>query len=490
MKLRTKVILSSMFTLLFALAVAIIIVCLLLWDSYKNEAIGKSYQRAHGMLEEYNELLNTTNLITPLEEGTENSNASFSSTVSILKSENDYFFNTFEFPLDDKRNKIGYISLLKSNNSNEPEVELYNNTVLDSKFVRSLKYEFYIGDLIYTTFKYDGNEYVVFSATNNVAFDSQNTIYQIENISYIWSRLAKLLALLVCSSIVIAIITLLVLILLLRKIFHPLQELNESAKNIANNVYDQRVHITTKDEIGELGENFNKMAEAIERYTKSLEESEKKKTMFMGNLTHELKTPMTAMCGYSQLLLTAKLSEKDREEALMYINEECNRLERLSKKMMCLMGLDKEENLEMQKVRIQEIFENAAKSCSILAREKDITLQINPSEMIIQADKDLMVDVFVNLIDNAIKASPNGGKIQLYASKDGIIVEDFGCGIPKEEQDRIVEPFYMIDKSRSRKNGGAGLGLALTTMILKKHNMKLSIDSEIGRGTKVILQFV
>ncbi len=488
MKLRTKIILTCMLTMICALAIANVIVYLLLSDSYRNEAILKSYQRTRGMVEEYKERFNVNSNEEQMEHGLDKSKVAVQAEDSVLKTEIDYFFKTYKSSSENNSNDIGYISLSISSSSGKPE-ENYNNTILDSQMIQSLEYRDYI-DLQYTTYKYNGNEYVIFSTYQNKEYISQHVLYEVENISYIWDKLNRLIVILVSSSIIITITTLIILVLILRKILNPLHELNESTKNIANNVYDKRVNVTTKDEIGELGENFNKMAEAVERYTESLEESEKKKTMFMGNLTHELKTPMTAMCGYAQLLLTAKLSDEDREEALMYINSECNRLERLSKKMMYLMGLDEEDRLEMTKVLIQEIFENAAKSCSILAKGKDIIIQINPSELIIEADKDLMVDVFVNLIDNAIKASPKGEKIVLSAEEDRIVVEDFGCGIPKEEQDKILEPFYMVDKSRSRKSGGAGLGLALTTIILKKHNMKISIESEVGSGTKVILQFV
>ncbi|MDE6231753.1 MAG: sensor histidine kinase, partial [Lachnospiraceae bacterium] len=103
---------------------------------------------------------------------------------------------------------------------------------------------------------------------------------------------------------------------------------------------------------------------------------------------------------------------------------------------------------------------------------------------------DLMTDVIINLIDNGVKASNKGGRIILRSYGNCIEVQDFGRGIPKEEQEKILEPFYMVDKSRSRKSGGAGLGLALAALIAKRHNILLKIDSEQGQGTRMILQFV
>ena len=105
-------------------------------------------------------------------------------------------------------------------------------------------------------------------------------------------------------------------------------------------------------------------------------------------------------------------------------------------------------------------------------------------------DADLMTEVLINLIDNARKASSKGDRIILSARENVIEVQDFGRGIPKEEQEKILEPFYRIDKSRSRASGGAGLGLAITAMILKRHNCSIHMESGLGEGTRMILQFV
>jgi signal transduction histidine kinase len=280
---------------------------------------------------------------------------------------------------------------------------------------------------------------------------------------------------LIIISIVIYIIT--------SKIMYPLQELNDSTKSIAEGKYDRRVEIYSHDEVGQLSENFNKMVDAIEVKTNSLVESERKKTLFMGNLTHELKTPLTAISGYAQTLLSVKLSEEDREEALSYIYEESCRLERLSRKMMNILFLEEEAPLELAPVTAAELFERVAVSCSGVLEDKHITLVCREAGETFMVDSDLMTEVLINLVDNGIKASQEGSQIILTAGENMISVQDFGKGIPEEEQDKILEPFYMIDKSRSRKKGGAGLGLAITASILKKHNCTLEIDSRLGEGT-------
>ena len=105
----------------------------------------------------------------------------------------------------------------------------------------------------------------------------------------------------------------------------------------------------------------------------------------------------------------------------------------------------------------------------------------------VEGDRDLLTDALVNLVDNALKASPAGGVVRLYTREGAMVVEDQGEGIPEEELDRLTEPFYMVDKSRSRKSGGAGLGLALTAVILRRHGMSLRFETQTGAGTKAII---
>ena len=174
----------------------------------------------------------------------------------------------------------------------------------------------------------------------------------------------------------------------------------------------------------------------------------------------------------------------------LYIYEECTRLERLSKKMMKLLELDCDGELEFSDTPVKVIFEAAAKSCGRTLRERRIKLEITEHGEHFLMDADLMTDVVINLVDNAIWASEPGGTVLLKAYGRYIEVCDFGQGIPREEQDKILEPFYMIDKSRSRRKGGAGLGLALTATIAKRHNVTLAIESEPQKGTRMILQFV
>ena len=332
---------------------------------------------------------------------------------------------------------------------------------------------------------YEGRNYTIF----RVVIDDAMLLYKIHDVTYVQEKMLKLMTLMIGITFFILFMAVLILRLILKKELRPLQELNENAKNIAEGFYHQRIVVNRKDEVGQLGENFNKMAEAVEVRTNRLRESEQRKTIFMGDLTHELKTPMTAISGYAQTLLSARISDEDREEALTYIIEQCRRLERLSRKMTNLLELGQNAELELEEVAIKKLFSSAAMSCEMILKNKKIALQIVEQGEYFIVDFDLMTDVLINLLDNAVKASEEGAKIVLRATDRCIEVQDFGRGIPKDEQNKILEPFYMVDKSRSRKNGGAGLGLALVSLILEKHNIKMSIVSELGEGSRFILKF-
>lgn len=274
------------------------------------------------------------------------------------------------------------------------------------------------------------------------------------------------------------------LAILLKRQFIPLQRLKDTTKLMADGMYDVRTDVKRDDEVGELGKSFNKMAEAVEKRDKNLK-------LFMGNLTHELKTPMTAISGYAQTMLNVKLSEDEAEEALIYICDECKRLERLSKKLMRLLEIENNgDKLEFREIPVNKLFDETIKTCRTVIKGKSINIECEDDGTILCVEPDLMTDVLVNLVDNAVKASDNGGKIELTCSNKLIGIRDYGCGMASEELEKIMEPFYMIDKSRSRKNGGAGLGLALSAAILRRHNVKFSIESRPGEGTIVNLQFV
>lgn len=313
------------------------------------------------------------------------------------------------------------------------------------------------------------------------------TVYYLVDLRDAYEKVLWLTAASVLSSVVIFAVSLVLLYQSLRHSLAPLAYLSGKANSIAGGNYSARIDITSKDEIAALSGDFNKMAAAVEAHNNQMEAEAQKRLLFMGNLTHELKTPLTAIQGYSETLLTAKLSEEDKITALSYINSECKRLSRLSKKMMHILELENGEAVQLCPVALNTVFSAVRNACSASAAKKHVVLSVTPTDMVLDTDLDLMTDVLVNLCDNAIKASDENGIVRLYVQDGCIVTEDCGCGIPPAEIEKIMQPFYRVDPSRSRKNGGSGLGLYLTSLIIRTLGMELRVESKVGAGTKITI---
>ena len=318
---------------------------------------------------------------------------------------------------------------------------------------------------------------------------TQVSLYRITDLTPV-SRRLRLLALGMLGVLLgVGIPAVIVLYLLMRRTMQPLGVLSESAKQIAEGAYEKRAAVSGQDEIGLLAGDFNKMADAVQEKIAALTDSEERKTMFMADFSHELKTPLTAISGYAQTLRTVKLSEDDKEEALGYIYSESRRLDRLAKKMMRLMQLDRTESLQMTEIDCAKLLDAAAATCKPNAEKRGVRLQTGECGGTVRGDFDLLHDALCNLTENALKASAEGQTVSLHAENGCITVEDHGCGIPQDEIKNLTEPFYMVDKSRSRSAGGAGLGLSIVRQIVQLHGAEMTIESELGAGTIITLQF-
>ena len=359
--------------------------------------------------------------------------------------------------------------------------EIYNQTILTPADLLGMEK----ADDSQGMLQIAGHKLVIFSEETADGF----TLYVVQDLSDITHRL-RLLALGMLGVLLgVGIPAVIVLYLLLRRTLKPLSSLSDSAKQIAAGAYDERVSVHTEDEIGLLAQEFNRMAEAVQEKVCALAESEQQKTMFMADFSHEMKTPLTAISGYAQTLRTVKLSEEDTEEALSYIYSESKRLDRLAKKMMRLMQLDRTETLELQPIGNKELLDAVLATCQPVAEKKGIALKIAECTGSVRGDFDLLHDALCNLTDNAVKASSSGQTVTLSAENDLLTVTDEGCGIPQNEIKKLTEPFYMVDKSRSRKSGGAGLGLSLVAQINRLHGIRMEIESEPEHGTQIRLLF-
>lgn len=286
-----------------------------------------------------------------------------------------------------------------------------------------------------------------------------------------------------------AIISVIIMFLITRRILKPLRELQSAALDISNGNLKRRASVRTGDEIGSVAKAFNAMADQIENQVTELEQESERRKQLLGSLTHELKTPMTSIIGYSDTLLHVNLKWEQKQRALYHIKEECSRLGRLGSKLMSLMGMYDNDSISMEEVSMQELFEQTAQIEKHPLKDKGMKLEYSCTMGKRRVDRDLFESLLVNLVDNSARASREGDTIYLIGEEDRIIVRDQGCGIPKEEIGRVTEAFYMVDKARSRKEGGCGLGLALCSRIAALHGAKLMIESEPGRGTQISIAF-
>lgn len=230
----------------------------------------------------------------------------------------------------------------------------------------------------------------------------------------------------------------------------------------------------------------------IKKITKPLWAVNEAQRQLIGSMSHELKTPLTAIKGYSETLLAVKLSKEQQEKALRYIHGESGRLSRLSEKMMELTRLYEPEcKINLTEVSVEALFDAVEKSVKHSLCEKNMTLvkeggyQGETKRM----DMDLMASFLINLINNSILASAEGSQIYMGADAGSLWVRDEGCGILPEELEKVRKAFYRVDPSRSRKSGNMGLGLALCDQIAAAHQGKLELESEVGVGTKAVLFF-
>ncbi|MEZ4357124.1 MAG: HAMP domain-containing sensor histidine kinase [Eubacteriales bacterium] len=267
----------------------------------------------------------------------------------------------------------------------------------------------------------------------------------------------------------------------------PIRKLKKSAGRIAEGRYHERVDVKTKDEIGELATSFNHMAAAVEQNIADLKKYAQQQEDFVANFSHELKTPLTSIIGYADLLRSEDLEPKDVFKASSFIFSEGKRLEAMSLKLMDMIVLER-QNFTLRPINIKPLLRHVIKVVAPLLITADIKIELTAEKRIVFCEPDLLVTLIINLIDNGRKAS-DGGEILLSGKTVGqkyqISVRDFGRGIPPEETQRITEAFYMVDKSRSRAQHGAGLGLSIAQRVAEIHGSKLKVKSVLNEGTTV-----
>jgi two-component system phosphate regulon sensor histidine kinase PhoR len=229
-----------------------------------------------------------------------------------------------------------------------------------------------------------------------------------------------------------------------------------------------------------------------------LKKLEQVRVDFVANVTHEIKTPLTAILGYIETLEAGAIEDKETaRKFLQTISRHAQRLNRLLEDLLTLSSIELGEmKFQFEGVALGGVMEGVFNIMELKAREKKLSVEKNIPESLplLRADRDRMTQIFLNVLDNAVKFTPEGGTVRIEAAETGrddvvVKIADTGIGIPRDEVVRLGERFYRVDKTRSRELGGTGLGLSIVKHLMMVHRGRMEIESQLGRGTVVSLYF-
>lgn len=242
-------------------------------------------------------------------------------------------------------------------------------------------------------------------------------------------------------------------------------------------------------------EELKPLVNALLQQKKKQKMLDKQKKQFTANVSHELKTPLTSIAGYAELIETGMAKPEDIKPFAGVIRKQALRLVSLSEDIIQLSQLEEsdDEDMSFESVNLYEIAQRCVEALNINAINKCVTLNLTGEECYIRGKAQLVEELVYNLCDNAIRYNKENGNVTVTVTPlekgASVSVKDTGIGIPKKYQERIFERFFRVDKSRSKATGGTGLGLAIVKHITQLHDAKLEISSEEGKGTEIIVSF-
>ena len=352
-----------------------------------------------------------------------------------------------------------------------------------------------------------GNIYRIYNSEKKLLYESANASAQDMKVlnmlddehtsSYEVYRLGtKTWLVYACRSVVMMLSLTAVMTVLVFVVTHfltmSIAHLSHATRQFTSGELDARAIEQGGDEIAELASDFNHMADTISEKIDELKSQAKKQEDFTASFAHELKTPLTSIIGYADMLRSTPMTEEETMEAANYIFQQGKRLESLSFKLLELIVTDKQQ-YQFRMISVERLVNEAVRLTREKREERKIALHLGLEEGEIFGERDLLLSVLVNLLDNSRKAVRTGGRIQILGRNYGktyeLCISDNGCGMDAGESQRITEAFYMIDKSRARREGGAGLGMTLCSRILALHHVRWKIFSKPGKGTVIVIRF-
>lgn len=270
----------------------------------------------------------------------------------------------------------------------------------------------------------------------------------------------------------------------------PLMEITEELRKLKEQNPEFHFKEYEYEEMNMIADTIMEMSKAVKESMKQIEFEKMVRQEFFSNASHELKTPLTSVRGYIELLENDMVTdEKQRKEFMSRIKKETQNMTNLINDILMISRLEtKEAEIVLSEVRIYPLVEEVCTSLEPLAKQCDVTIEMNCKPFSMTANIQQMNELFTNLINNAIKYNKPGGKVTVTVTSEAdeiiIIVEDTGVGIPQESKQRVFERFYRVDKGRSKKIGGTGLGLSIVKHVVNYYNGVIELESKLNVGSK------
>lgn len=288
-------------------------------------------------------------------------------------------------------------------------------------------------------------------------------------------------------SIFISLSVALILSIIVEFMTKKIKKLNETVRKIEKGNYNIEIPKTSHDEIGDFALSISSMAQAIDKNIKEIQYISDQRKIFIGNLTHEIRTPLTSIIGYSSLIKNDKVTDLAKiKNYSTKIYEEGKYIEEMRDKLMSILNLNSDK-IKLKRDNISKIIPKYIQELQKLYPNTKFITVINP-DIYQELDQTLFKSLIFNLVKNSIEASTNP-QIKITLTNEQLIIEDNGIGIKKEEINKIKEPFYTTNKDRNRATSGMGLGFTLCCNIIDIHKWILDIKSKLNKGTKMIINF-
>ncbi|MEI3605552.1 ATP-binding protein [Pseudogracilibacillus sp. SE30717A] len=333
--------------------------------------------------------------------------------------------------------------------------------------------------------QWNEGKYIATDSPITINGEHKGHVFMFAKTSYVIKTVDKLSNQFLIASLVTVVLTIVTIFILSRFIAHPLIKMKEATEQLSKGKHNVELHTERKDELGEL-------ANSISKLSKDLKELKMARNEFLASVAHELRTPLTYIKGYADIINRPDTSEEEIKEYVNIIREETEQLTILIKNLFQLAKIDHNNFLiRRERVEICEFLQNIVERIRPALAEKEVLLYVNCSKVAALIDPERFQQVLINVLDNAKKHSYEGSKILIKVEQTDqhiiITTIDEGEGIPEQDLPYIFDRLYRVEKSRSRKSGGAGLGLAITKEIVEFHGGSIEVESKLGEGTSVII---